>query len=104
MLCERPKVHFGGTQEWTFQDTDTQLNHKSLTKEMTKDSNLRASRVKEPNAFNKQPVEIYFFIFQFFTNLPTTLCTENSCNESYPQPCVYSPGLTLLGTTGCNRG
>ena len=38
MLCERPKVHFGGTQEWIFQDTDTQLNQKSVTKEMTKDN------------------------------------------------------------------
>jgi len=60
--------------------------------------------VKGLKPVHEQPVEIYFFVFQFFTNLPTTLCTENSYNESYPQPCVYSPGLTLLGTTGCNRG
>ena len=38
MLCERPKVQFGGTQEWTFQDTETQLNRKSVTKELTKEN------------------------------------------------------------------
>ena len=38
MLCERPKVHFGGTQEWTFQDTETQLSKNSVTKEMTKEN------------------------------------------------------------------
>jgi len=72
------------------------------TKEMTKDSNLRASRVKEPNAFNKQPVEIYFLLFQFFTDLPTGLCTEISCIKSYPQTCVYKALSTLWTTPRCS--
>ena len=38
MLCERPKVHFGGTQEWSFQESETHIGRNSLTKELTKDN------------------------------------------------------------------
>jgi hypothetical protein len=71
---------------------------------MTPDSNPTGLPVKEPQPVHEQPVEIYFYVFQFFTNLPTALCTENNFQENYPQPCVYSPGLTLLETPGRNRG
>jgi len=38
MLCERPKVHFGGTQEWAFNESEIHLGRNSLTKELTKDN------------------------------------------------------------------
>lgn len=69
------------------------------TKEMTKDSNLSTLQVKGSKAFNKQAVEIYILFFQFVTDLPTGLCTENNINTGYThsllatrsQPCAQTP-------------
>lgn len=38
MLCDKPKVHFGGTQEWAFNESEIHLGRNSLTKELTKDN------------------------------------------------------------------
>jgi hypothetical protein len=43
---------------------------------VTENSTSHTLQVKGQNRNNKQPVEIFLFVFQYFTDLPTGLCTE----------------------------
>ena len=38
MLCEKPKVQFGGTQEWVYREDDLHLPRNAVKKELTKDN------------------------------------------------------------------
>lgn|GEM_PF-6461197 len=65
---------------------------------MTEDSNLRAPPVKGKTRHHKQPVETYIIIIQYFADLCTALCTENSSDYvthtpvciTTRQPCAQS--------------
>lgn len=38
MLCEKPKVHFGLTQEWEYEESETELQTECLTHAMAKEN------------------------------------------------------------------